>query len=113
MNVKNIIFGTTIYGLFSLSSVFMKFASMAENIIGKLVLFCISIIMLGVFSILWQKMLNKMNLNRAYYFKATTIIWGLLMGVIFFQEKISFNMIIGSIICLIGVIIILGDKKYE
>lgn len=113
MKLKSIFFGTIIYCLFSLSSVFMKFASAETNLFYKLLLFGASILLLGIFSVLWQKLLSKMNLNRAYYFKGTTLIWGLIFGVIFFQETVTINMIIGLVICLSGVIIILGDKNYD
>lgn len=113
MKVKSIVFGIIIYCLFSLSSVFMKFASSQTNLIYKGLYYCISIGMLGIFSILWQKLLNKLNLTKAYFFKSTTIIWGLIYGALIFKEKISLYMIIGVIISLIGIIIVLGEKNDE
>ncbi len=113
MSVKSFIFGTVIYCLFSLSSVFMKLASMQESIINKGLLYCVSVGILGIFSILWQKLLSKLNLNKAYFFTGTTIVWGLIYGVIIFNEKVTINMLIGALICLFGVLVILGDKNYE
>lgn len=113
MNIKTFVFGSIIYCLFSLSSVFMKFASMQQNLIFKLLLFCLSLGILGVFSILWQKLLNKLNLTKAYFFKATTIIWGIIYGIIIFNEKITLTMFIGALICLIGVIVIMGEQSHE
>ena len=113
MNLKTFIFGSVIYCLFSLSSVFMKVASAQNNLLYKGVFFCLSIGVLGIFSILWQKLLNKLNLTKAYFFKATTIIWGLIYGVLIFKEKITLTMIIGAIICLVGVVIIMGEQNHE
>lgn len=113
MKIKSVVFGTIIYCIFSLSSVFMKFASLQSNLFNKFLLFGVSIGILGVFSILWQKLLNKLNLNKAYLFKGTTLIWGLVYGVLIFGEKVSINMIIGVIIALIGIVIILGEEKHE
>lgn len=113
MSLKSIVFGIIIYCLFSLSSVFMKFASLQSNLIYKGLLFCLSIGVLGIFSILWQKLLSKLNLTKAYYFKGTTLIWGLIYGVLIFKEKVSINMIIGVIVSLVGVILILGEKNHE
>lgn len=75
MPLKTVVFGTIIYCLFSLSSVFMKFASLQTNLLYKVLFFGLSIGVLGIFSILWQKLLNKLNLTKAYFFKATTLIW--------------------------------------
>lgn len=113
MSIKTVLSGIIIYCLFSLSSVFMKLASSQNYLIYKLILFSLSIGVLGIFSLLWQRMLSKLNLNKAYYFKSTTLIWGLIYGVLIFGEKITINMIIGIIISLLGVVLILGDGKHE
>lgn len=113
MKIKTIIFGVIIYCLFSISSIFMKLASMQNIFVYKSLLFGVSLFLLGIFSILWQKLLSTVNLNKAYYFKGTTILWGLIFGILVFNEKISINMIVGSVICLFGVVVILGDKNYE
>ena len=113
MSIKSFVFGIVIYCLFSFSSVFLNLASMQSSIINKGFFYCVSIGVLGIFSILWQKLLSKLNLNKAYFFKGTTIIWGLIYGIIIFNEKVTINMLIGALICLFGVLIILGDKSHE
>lgn len=113
MPLKTVVFGTIIYCLFSLSSVFMKFASLQTNLLYKVLFFGLSIGVLGIFSILWQKLLNKLNLTKAYFFKATTLIWGLIYGVLIFHEKVNINMILGILISLVGIILILGEKNHE
>lgn len=111
MKIKDIIFGLLIYCLFSFSSVVMKIASSQNTFINKLFYFFISIMILGTFSLLWQKLLKKLDLNKAYIFKGTTLLWGVIFGNIFFHEKISFNMFIGVIVCLIGTTIAIGEEN--
>ena len=82
MNKKNIVFAIFIYTIFPLSSVFMKMASSNDNLIMKMILFCLSIGVLGVFSLLWQKLLKNVDLVKAYIFKSTTIIWSVIYGII-------------------------------
>lgn len=114
MNKKNIVFAIFIYTIFPLSSVFMKMASNNDNLIMKMILFCLSIGVLGVFSILWQKLLKNVDLVKAYIFKSTTIIWSVIYGIILFNEHISINMILGMVITTVGVIItILGGEHNE
>ncbi len=114
MKRNNIVFAIIIYTIFPLSSIFMKYASGTDNMMFKLLFFCLSIGALGIFSILWQKLLKKVDLVRAYLFKSTTIIWNVIYGILLFKEQISINMIIGIIITTIGVMItIVGGKEHE
>ena len=64
------------------------------------------ILNLGVYAIVWQQIIKKLPLNTAYSNKAVTIAWGILWGFLFFQETIKWNMILGAIIVVIGVIIV-------
>jgi drug/metabolite transporter (DMT)-like permease len=113
MKIKSVLFAVIIYLFFSLSSVFMKFASLQNNIFYKLVFFGLSILTLGFFSIAWQKLLNKFALSKVYFFKATTIIWGMIFGILLFNEKVTINMIIGAIITALGVAEILVGEKHD
>lgn len=114
MKKSNILFAIFIYTIFPLSSVFMKLASGNDDLIIKAIFFCLSIGALGVFSILWQKLLKTVDLTKAYLFKSTTIIWNVIYGIILFSEKITINMIMGIIITTIGVMItIVGGKEVE
>lgn len=91
----------------------MKYASMQENIMQKGIFYIISILTLGLFAILWQKLLVKNQLNKVYVFKSTTIIWGMIFGYILFKEQINIQMIIGAFLALMGVIIIIKGGNYE
>ena len=82
MKTKSIIIAFFLYFIMSLSSVFMKYASMQEAIMQKGIFYIISILTLGLFAILWQKLLVKNQLNKVYVFKSTTIIWGMIFGYI-------------------------------
>lgn len=113
MKKKYIIFSILIYILFSLSSVFMKYASSEETLFLKLFFFGCSIGVLGIFSLLWQKLLNKADLSKAYMFKSTTLIWSLIYGMLFFGENIAISKVLGIIITMIGMIIIVGENKHE
>ena len=112
MKIKSVLFAIIIYLFFSLSSVFMKFASLHDNMFYKLIFFGLSILTLSAFSVAWQKLLNKFNLSKVYFFKATTIIWGMIFGIILFNEKVTINMIIGVIVTTLGVATILMGETH-
>ena len=112
MKKKHIVFLIIIYILFSLSSVFMKYASSYDKLFLKLIFFTASIGVLGVFSLLWQVALKDIELSKAYMFKSTTLIWSLIYGILFFGETVSIQKIIGIIITMIGMMIIIkGENK--
>jgi drug/metabolite transporter (DMT)-like permease len=113
MNIKNVELSILLFAFLSLSSVFMKFASLEKILLYKGIYYCLSIFTLGIFALLWQKLLKKYDLSKVYVFKATTIIWGMLFGFLIFGEKIKFTMIIGSIITILGIIIVIKEGKHE
>lgn len=113
MNYKNIILAIILYLFFSTSSVFMKFASTQNNLFYSLIYYGLSMLTLAIFALLWQKLLKKYDLSKVYIFKATTIIWGMVFGFLIFKESISVNMIIGSVITIIGIYIIIRGKENE
>ena len=106
MKIKSVLFAIVIYLFFSLSSVFMKFASLQSNMFYKLVFFGLSILTLGI-------LLNKFDLSKVYFFKATTIIWGMIFGILLFNEEVTINMIIGVVVTTLGVATILTGEKND
>ncbi|MDL2270867.1 transporter, partial [Methanobrevibacter sp. OttesenSCG-928-I08] len=53
-------------------------------------LFCVIVfIFLGIYAILWQQVLKRIDLNIAYANKSITVIWGILFGFLIFGETIT------------------------
>lgn len=95
---------------FSFCSVFSKLAAQYEFLSLQFCLFYgISILILGIYAILWQQIIKKMPLVVAFLNKAITIIWGMIWGALIFQEKITINMIIGCVIVIIGVVLVVKE----
>ncbi len=66
---------------------------------------------LGCYAILWQQILKKIPLTVAYANKAVTIVWGLLWGLLFFEELITPGKVIGSLLIIAGVMIVVTDHE--
>ena len=97
---------------FSFCGVFSKLAAGNEFLSVKFCVFYgISIIILGIYAILWQQILKKFTLTTAFFNRAIMIVWGMLWGVLFFQEVITPQMIIGAIVVLIGVGLVVKDYE--
>ncbi len=119
-NIKNIIFLHLIIIIYSLSSVFSKFASRYPFFSLKwIILYGIIIFLLGIYALLWQQVLKHLPLNLAYANKAITLAWGMIFGAVIFKEEITAQNIAGALIVLAGVIIMVtapissetADKK--
>ena len=68
--------------------------------------YALEIIDLGLYAVVWQQIIKHLPLNTAYANKAVTIAWGILWGALFFQETVKWNMIVGALIVIIGVIVV-------
>lgn len=98
--------------MYSFCAIFAKLAAGEEFLSFKFCLFYgLSLVILGVYAILWQQVLKRFSLTTAFFNKAVTIIWGMMWGLLFFNEVITWNMIVGSIIVIIGVGLV--AKSYE
>lgn len=97
---------------FSFCSVFSKLAAGKEFLSFEFCLFYgISIIILGIYALLWQQILKKFTLTTAFLNKAVTIIWGIVWGALIFGEPIKIQMIIGALIVFVGVsLVVMADE---
>ena len=74
--------------------------------------FCaLSIMLLGIFAVVWQQVLRHMTLTFALTNKPVTIIYSLIWGALIFHEQITLKMVIGSLIIIAGIIIGVTDHE--
>ena len=89
---------------YSLSSVCSKFASGYPLLSWPFLLFYGgSILVLCVYAVLWQLVLKRFPLSTAYASKSVSTLLSMLWGVALFHEVISWNMIVGAAIILLGI----------
>ena len=68
--------------------------------------FCGAVAIIGVYAILWQQVLRRIELSTAYMFKGTTLIFTMLIAALLFGETITIPNIIGSVIIVTGIVIL-------
>lgn len=68
-------------------------------------------LILFVYALLWQQILKKIPLVIATANKTVTIVWGIVFGKIFFDEKVKLNMILGALLILVGIFILMSTEK--
>ena len=90
----------------SIQGVFSKLAGREKTLSPMWILFFgLMFVALFTFAVAWQQVLKHMSLTFAFTNKPITIIWGLVWGVLIFQEKVTWNMVLGSVIILVGIMV--------
>ncbi len=92
--------------LYACTTIFTKMASKC-TFLSWSYLFWIAgaIIVLGLYAIVWQKIIARMPLSTAYMFKGTSLIFVLVISALLFGESITFSNIIGSVIIISGIVL--------
>lgn len=91
--------------IYSLSGVCSKLAAGEEFLSLNFCLFYGAVILLlGFYAIAWQQIIKRMPLTAAYANRAATVIWGLIWGVLFFQEGITPGKVIGAAMVVAGIV---------
>ena len=102
--------------LFSLSSVCAKLAGGYEFMSpGFILCYGGMLAILGIYAIGWQQIIKRMPLTAAYTNRAVTLVWGIVWGVIFFNEKVTPLKLAGAAIVLVGIVLyaLAGDEDAQ
>lgn len=93
--------------VYSGTSIFSKKTSTCKFLSVSYLLYFIGVIVsMGVYAILWQKILSFMPLNKAFLFKSVTLIMVLLISYFVFNETITTNNLIGASFVITGLVIL-------
>ncbi len=89
--------------LYSLSGIASKIASNYEFLsLGFILSYGAEIFILGVYAIVWQQIIKKVDLSVSYANKAMGIFWSMLWSFFLFKENISVQNILGVILVFLG-----------
>ena len=92
--------------LYACVSIFTKLASQQEFLSwGYVLAFVGAVTIMGVYAMLWQQILKRIELSLAYMFKGTSIIFVMLLAYLLFGEQITWNNILGAVIIVVGIVL--------
>jgi multidrug transporter EmrE-like cation transporter len=99
-------------GVYSLSGVMAKMASDYDFFTpGFVGFYGAEILCLGVYAVVWQQILKRVDLSIAYANRAVAILWMVLWALCIFREGISVNNVCGVVLILGGVILVNSDGR--
>lgn len=98
--------------LYSFTGVLSKFAGKFPLISWQFIfIYGGAMFLLVIYAVLWQQVLKRMPLSFAFANKAVVIIWGILWGILFFHEKIHWNIFVGIILIIAGITLVGGQEQ--
>lgn len=104
ISLKQIIILQLAVGLYSISGVFNKMAALQSFPSWSFILYYgASMAVLVIYTFIWQRILRNVSLTTAYCNRPVSMVWGMMWGVLLFQETVTWNMILGTVIILAGV----------
>ena len=90
--------------IYSFAPIFSKIASKYEFLSwGYLCGFGSTVLVLGVYAVLWQQIIKRVPISNAYMFKGISILFVLLLSHVFFGETITVWNGIGATLIISGI----------
>ena len=113
-NTKTILALNALLMFFSLGGIFSKLASRQPFLSLKFILcYGILLLIMFVYAIGWQQVIKRLPLTTAYANRAVTIVWGIIWGLLIFNEKLNAGKVIGAFIVIAGVILYVTEPDKE
>lgn len=99
---------------YAVGGIFSKRASGAPFLSGEYIQnYLIVLGILAVYAVFWQIILKKLPLTVAMANKSVTIIWGIVYGWLFFEEKITLMNGIGAAVIIAGIVVVVSADKEQ
>jgi len=93
--------------VYTLSGVAAKYASNYEFMSwGFIVCYGIEIMILGIYAVLWQQVIKKIELSVAYANRSIALLWSMVWAMLFFKEQITMQHIVGVGIVIFGTMMV-------
>jgi drug/metabolite transporter (DMT)-like permease len=93
--------------LYSISVICAKLAAKEEFLSIRFILFYfLSLLILLIYSVLWQRILRKLPLTTAFSNKGVVVIWGMIWGTVFFGESLNAAKVAAALLIVSGIVVL-------
>lgn len=90
--------------IYACTSLCTRYASQQDFLSWKYLFgFAGAIGVMGIYAILWQQVLKRIDLSTAYMFKGTSLVFVMLLAALLFGEAITWMNVLGAIIIILGI----------
>ena len=66
---------------------------------------------MAAYALIWQQILKRLPLTRAYAAKAAGLIWGMIWGRLFFGEAVTWRMLLGAAVIIAGIVVVVTEDE--
>ena len=89
--------------LYTVSGIAAKLASNYEFLsLGFILCYGLEIFVLGLYAIVWQQIIKRVDISIAYANRAVAVFWTMLWSFLLFNEQITIQNLIGVAIIFVG-----------
>lgn len=107
ITLKDVLYLQFVVMIYTLSGIVAKFASGQVFMSWKFILFYgMEIVCLGIYAILWQQAIKRVELSIAYANKAMGVLWSMIWAVLIFHNQITVQNIIGVVLVIAGTVVL-------
>lgn len=100
--------------LYSFSSILSKLAARQQFFSWNFcIYYALIILLLALYAIGWQQVIKRLPLSVAFANKAITIVWGIIWGFPFFDEKVTLGKLIGAVMVIIGIVLYAKEDEKD
>lgn len=103
-----------ILAIYSISGIFSKMAAQTQFLDLE---FCLYyggiIILLGAYAFVWQQIIKRLPLTVAFANKAVIVVWGIIWGIIIFNETVTIRQLFGAALIMAGIVLYSMDLGKE
>lgn len=93
--------------LYTCGGITGKFASARQLFsLQFFILYGLEIVFLGIYAIIWQQVIQKIDLSIAYANRSVNLLWTMLFAVSVFHETITIGNIIGVLLVILGICLV-------
>ena len=102
-----------ILGVYAASSVCSKLAAGQPFLsVPFILLYGGMLAALVAYALGWQQVIKHLPLTTAYANKAVTVVWGILLGFLIFDEAVTPRQIVGAVLIIAGIVrFVRADQK--
>ena len=112
--IKDILMLQIVFFIYSINSVVAKFASAQEPFsLNFILLYGLELCVLGVYALLWQQLIKRMELSIAYSNKAVVLLWAMVFGALLFKEQITLTKVAGILLVIVGIVVLNSEEVKE
>ncbi|MCI8891528.1 MAG: transporter [Eubacterium sp.] len=103
-----------LFFVYSCTGIISKYAGRQPFLsVGYCLGYTANMLILAAFTLAWQQILKKENLSSVYMYKAMTVVWGNLFGILLFQERLSEAKAAGMGMILVGICLVMDIQGRE